>query len=304
MRVLVIGATGLLGRVLLEQWQGEEVTGAGSQDADLRDPAQVKGLLERCRPEWTVLAAAYADVDGCEKDPERAHQVNCVGAMNVARAAREVRSKVLFLSTDYVFDGRKNAAYEPGDAVNPLNIYGRSKAEAEKGIREIMPDCCIVRTSWLFGVQGKCFPNTILELAKTRDHLNVVADQTGCPTFNRDLVGAIIKLARANAHGTVHVTNRGACSWYEFAGEILRASGRNVTVSPARTEDVPRPATRPKYSVLSGASLERFGVSMRPWQEALSDYCAERERHHGSRSTLQAEATIAADSRLDKGGSR
>jgi dTDP-4-dehydrorhamnose reductase len=296
MRVLVIGATGLLGKVLLEQWQGDEVTGAGSQEADVRDAAQVKRLFESCRPEWTILAAAYADVDGCELDPERAHQVNCGGAVNVARAALEARSKLLFLSTDYVFDGTKDAAYEPGDAVNPLNIYGRSKAEAEKAIRKLMPDSCIVRTSWLFGVQGKCFPNTILELAKTKDHLNVVADQTGCPTFNRDLAGAIIKLVRGNAQGTVHVTNRGACSWYEFAREILRAAGRNsVTVSPARTDDVPRPATRPKYSVLSGAGLERLGVRMRPWQEALTDYCAERLRLIGG--STPAEATIAQQGR-------
>jgi dTDP-4-dehydrorhamnose reductase len=297
MRVLVIGATGLLGRVLLEQWQGDEVTGAGSRDADIREPAQLRSLFERSQPEWTVLAAAYADVDGCEKDPERAHQVNCVGAVNVARAAREARSKLLFLSTDYVFDGTKNAAYEPGDAVNPLNTYGRSKAEAETGIRTIVPDCCIVRTSWLFGVQGKCFPNTILELAKIRDHLNVAADQTGCPTFNRDLAGAIIKLARANAHGTVHVTNRGPCTWYEFAREILRVAGQgSLAVSPARTEDVPRPATRPRYSALSSTGLEKFGVHLRPWQEALTDYCAERERRRGELSP-QSETTIAQQGR-------
>jgi dTDP-4-dehydrorhamnose reductase len=304
MRVLVIGATGLLGKVLLEEWQGDEVTGAGSRDADIREPGQLRFLFDRCRPEWTVLAAAYADVDGCEKDPERAHQVNCVGAVNVARAAHKARSKLLFLSTDYVFDGTKNAAYEPGDAVHPLNIYGRSKAEAETGIRKIVPDCCIVRTSWLFGAQGKCFPNTILELAKTRDHLSVVADQTGCPTFNRDLAGAIIKLVRANAHGTVHVTNRGACSWYEFAREILRAAGQgSVVVSPAGTENVPRPATRPRYSVLSSTGLEKFGVRLRPWQEALTDYCAERERRRGDVSP-HPETTIAAGRALDRGRSR
>ncbi|HKF23231.1 MAG TPA: dTDP-4-dehydrorhamnose reductase [Candidatus Angelobacter sp.] len=305
MRILVIGATGLLGRVLLERWADDEVIGAGSRDADVRDPAQVKGLFERCRPEWTVLAAAYADVDGCEKHPERAHQVNCVGAANVARAAREARSKLLFLSTDYVFDGTKNAPYEPGDPTRPLNVYGRSKAEAEKGVRETVPDCCIVRTSWLFGVQGKCFPNTILELAMTRDHLSVVADQTGCPTFNRDLAGAIIKLVRANAHGTVHVTNRGACSWYEFAREILRGAGKGrVAVSPARTEDVPRPAVRPKYSVLSEGGLEKFGVRMRPWQEALTDYCAEYASSRVDLSATQTGAAVATRSALNHGRSR
>ncbi|HMF91678.1 MAG TPA: dTDP-4-dehydrorhamnose reductase [Candidatus Angelobacter sp.] len=297
MRVLVIGATGLLGKVLLEQWDGDELTGAGSRDADVRHPEELKRLFARCRPEWTVLAAAYTDVDGCEKDPERAHQVNSIGAVNVAREARETQSKLLFLSTDYVFDGKKNTPYEPEDAIDPLNVYGRSKAEAEKQICAIVPDCCIVRTSWLFGVHGRCFPNTILELAQTRNHLNVVADQTGCPTFNRDLAGAIIQLVRANAQGIVYVTNRGACSWYEFACEILGAAGRSdVTVSSSRTEDVPRPATRPKYSVLSGAGLEKFGLRMRPWQEALRDYCAEREGHN-RRATAPAEATTAQQGR-------
>jgi dTDP-4-dehydrorhamnose reductase len=300
MRVLVIGATGLLGKVLREQWEGDEVAGTGAQEADVRDPAQLERLFGRCRPEWTILAAAYTDVDGCERDPERAHQVNCVGAVNVAHAAREANSRLLFLSTDYVFDGTKNSPYETGDAVNPLNVYGRSKAEAEKRIRQVLPDSCIVRTSWLFGVQGRCFPNTILELARTRDHLDVVADQTGCPTLNRDLAGAIIKLVHANAQGTVHVTNRGTCSWFEFACEVLRIAGQGRTkVSRARTQDVPRPATRPAYSVLSGAGLEKFGVVMRPWPEALRDYYAERERRtERSKAQTQTEATVAQEGRV------
>ena len=291
MRVLVVGATGLLGRVLLAQWPGDEVAAAGSRDADLCDPAQVNSLLSRCRPDWTVLAAAFTDVDGCERDPKRAHQVNCTGAANVARAAREANSKLLFVSTDYVFDGTKASPYEPGDGLNPINVYGRSKAEAESRIREVLPHCCIVRTSWLFGAVGKCFPNTILELAKTRDHLDIVADQTGCPTFNRDLAYAIVKLVRADAQGIFHVTNRGACSWYEFACEILRAAGkRGVTIAPAPTEDLPRPAARPKYSVLAATGLERFGVNLRPWQAALRDYWAEREQ--GRRDVTAASARL------------
>jgi dTDP-4-dehydrorhamnose reductase len=304
MRVLVIGATGLLGKVLLEQWGSDEVTGAGSHDADVRDPEQLRRLFARSRPEWTVLAAAFADVDGCEKDPERAHEVNCVGAANVARAAREATSKLLFLSTDYVFDGKKNAPYEPEDAMNPLNTYGRSKAEAEKEIREILPECCIVRTSWLFGANGKCFPNTILELAESRNKLSVVADQTGCPTFNRDLASGIVKLVRANAQGPIHATNQGACSWFEFACEILRVAGRNsVVVSPARSEDVPRPARRPEYSVLSGTSLEKLGMHMRPWKEALSDYLAEREKARTGRPGTASEATVTVGEESNRGRS-
>jgi dTDP-4-dehydrorhamnose reductase len=139
----------------------------------------------------------------------------------------------------------------------------------------------------------------------TRDHLSVVADQTGCPTFNRDLAGAIIKLVRANAHGTVHVTNRGACSWYEFAREILHGAGKGrVAVSPVRTEDVPRPAVRPKYSVLSEGGLEKFGVRMRPWQEALTDYCAEHASSRVDLSATQTGAAVATRSALNHGRSR
>ena len=147
MRVLLIGATGLLGTVLQEEWGGDSVTGVGSRDVDIRDESQVRRLFERTRPEWTVLAAAYADVDGCERDPQRAHDVNCIGAMNVARAARDVQSKLFFVSTDYVFDGSKGTPYEPEDPVCSINVYGRSKADAEKGMREILPKCCTLRTS-------------------------------------------------------------------------------------------------------------------------------------------------------------
>ncbi len=283
MRVLIIGATGLLGKVLLNDPEGEryedQVTGAGSRDVDIRDQRQVHQLFVRCRPEWTVLAAAYTDVDGCEKDPERAHQVNCTGALNVAYAARDAGSRLLFVSTDYVFDGWKDNPYETNDPVCPINTYGRSKAEAEEGIREILPGCCILRTSWLFGANGRCFPNTILELAESRKKLSVVADQIGRPTYNRDLARTILKLVHANAQGTIHASNADECSWYEFARELVRASGiADVVVEAVRTEDTPRPARRPKHSVLSTASLQRYGIDMRPWKETLASYFAERNQ--------------------------
>lgn len=294
MRVLLIGATGLLGKVLLEEWDGDTLTGVGSRDVDIRNPSQLSSLFERCRPEWTVLAAAYTDVDGCEKDPKRAHEVNCTAAMSVARAARDARSKLFFVSTDYVFDGSKGAPYVPEDPVHAINVYGRSKAEAEKGIRGILPTSCILRTSWLFGAVGRCFPNTILDLARKQTALRVVADQIGHPTYNRDLARAIVKLVRKDAHGTVHASNEGDCSWCDFARELLRAAALpNVTVEAVRTEDVPRPAPRPKYSALSNASLERFGICMRPWRETLPDYFADRLRTSNT-SQLIAPETAAA----------
>ena len=277
MRVLLMGASGLLGSVLQQEWDGDELIGVGSRDADIRDESQVRELFERIRPEWTVLAAAYTDVDGCERDPQRAHDVNCAGAMNVARATRDARSKLLYVSTDYVFDGSKGTPYEPNDPVCPINVYGRSKADAEKGLREILPDCCILRTSWLFGVNGKCFPNTILALAQNQKQLRVVADQIGRPTYNRDLARVIVQLVRAGAGEILHAANDEACSWFDFACAVLRAGGlTDVAVEAVRTEDMPRQARRPKYSVLSTTNLEPYGLRMRPWRDTLADYFTDR----------------------------
>jgi dTDP-4-dehydrorhamnose reductase len=280
MRVLVIGASGLLGSVLVKNdlWSGDEITGVSSRDADIRDSAQVDRLFADLRPECTVLAAAYTDVDGCERNPERAHDVNCLGALHVAQAAKQAGSSLLFLSTDYVFDGRKGQAYEPQDSVCPLNVYGHSKAQAEEGIRRILPEVCILRTSGLFGASGTCFPGKILELAGKMNDLSVVDDQIVSPAFNRDLAQIIVRLVRGRAQGIVHATNAGQCSWYEFAREIVRMAGfSSVSVTPVSTQEFPRPARRPVYSVLSRASLGTYGIEPRTWREALKVYFLERE---------------------------
>jgi dTDP-4-dehydrorhamnose reductase len=182
----------------------------------------------------------------------------------------------MFISTDYVFDGAKSVPYEIGDRPSPRTVYGRSKAEAEAGVIRALTNCCIVRTSWLFGVGGKCFPDTILKLAETRPELEVVNDQRGCPTYARDLARAIVDLCRANARGIVHATNRGACTWFELATEIVQLAKVKATIRPTTSDKFVRPAERPKYSVLSSASIERYGVSMPPWQDAIKDYLAER----------------------------
>src|SRR5215471_15580477 len=254
MRVLILGSTGLLGQVLMKSWGSDVVIGAGSQDADVRDRTQLQKLFADSQPDWTVLAAAYTDVDGCEKDPQRAHDVNCGGAINVAEAARDAGSRLLFISSDYVFDGSKAEPYQPEDRVCPVSVYGAAKAGAECGIRQILTECCIVRTSWVFGANGRCFPNTILDLARSRKKVSVVDDQKGCPTFNRDLAQAIRTLVRAGAQGTLHATNRDECTWFEFACELVRRAGMTeVEVTPVSTKQFPRPAPRPAYSVLSPA---------------------------------------------------
>jgi len=277
MRVLVFGATGMLGKSLMHEWKGDDVLGLGSGDADIRDEKQVIHAVNETRPDWVVLAAAYTDVDGCESDPTRAMDVNCRGAVTVARAVRNNRAKLLFISTDYVFDGKKTEPYETNDPRAPRSVYGKSKAEAEVQLLEILPEVCIMRTSWVFGVGGKCFPDTILKLAATRPDIDVVNDQRGCPTYTVDLSRAIKQLCHADAKGIAHVTNSGDCTWYDFALEIIAARELPTVVRPTTSDKFVRPAERPNYSVLSPLSAHRYGVEMPTWRDALNRYLAERD---------------------------
>jgi len=277
MKAILIGATGLLGNALLREWSGDEVLGFGKSDVDIRDGDRVQKIVNETRPDWIVLSAAYTDVDGCESNAELALAVNRDGAVHVAEAAKQAGAKLLFLSTDYVFDGTGTTPYEIGETRNPQSVYGRSKAEAEVRLLETIPECCIVRTAWLFGKGGKCFPDTILKLAATRPVLDVVDDQRGSPTYTVDLARAIIELCRKDASGIVQVTNAGNCSWFEFAREIVEHSGLKSVVRPISTQQMPRPARRPAYSVMSSVSLERFGIRMPAWQDALRRYLAERQ---------------------------
>jgi dTDP-4-dehydrorhamnose reductase len=279
MRVAIFGATGLLGKALMREWTGDEIAGLGSRDADVRDLQQVSDAVRKTRPDWIVLAAAYTDVDGCESHRELAFEVNSRGAMNVAQAAKQHGSRLIFLSTDYVFDGTKTTPYETDDPRSPRSVYGRSKAEAEAQLEQILPNCCILRASWLFGVGGKCFPDTILKLAATRPELNVVNDQRGSPTYAADLAHAMVRLCRAGVQGIVQVTNRGDCSWFEFAREIVAGAGFKTMVRPTTSDMFVRAAERPKYSVLSPTSLEKYGIVMPSWQDALRRYLSERAQH-------------------------
>jgi dTDP-4-dehydrorhamnose reductase len=272
MRVTLFGASGLLGQDLVQELKTEQLAALSSKDADLRDRARVREVIRDSRPDWVVLSAANTDVDGCEANRDLAFAVNCDGAVNVAEAAREAGSRLMFLSTDYVFDGSKRSPYETTDARKPTTVYGESKACAEERLLEILPEVCIVRTSWLFGHGGKCFPATILKLASTRPEISVVNDQRGSPTFTCDLASALVQLCRASARGIVHVTNAGDCTWYEFATEIVRESGLPATVKPVTTVEFPRPARRPAYSVLSPDSLHGYNVRMPEWQDALRRY--------------------------------
>lgn len=276
MRITIFGATGLLGKALMREWREDEVTGLGSADGDIRDAEVVQRLVERSRPDWIVLAAAYTDVDGCETNRDLAFAVNCRGAVNVSQAAKQQGARLLFLSTDYVFDGNKTTPYSTDDLRSPRSVYGQSKAEAEVQLGHILLECCIVRTSWVFGTGGKCFPDTILKLAASRPQLEVVGDQRGSPTYTVDLARALIQLCRQGARGVVHVTNGGECSWYEFAREIIARAGLDTVVRETTSDKFVRPAERPKYSVLSPESSQKLGISMPDWRDALQRYLAER----------------------------
>jgi len=278
MKALVIGATGLLGQALIGQWTGDEVVGLGSRDVDIRDRARVRQIVEENHPDWIVLAAAYTDVDGCETNRELAFSVNRDGAVNVAHAARDARARLLFLSSDYVFEGNKTSPYEIDDSRNPQSVYGRTKAEAEIALVGILPQCSIVRTSWVFGVGGKCFPETILKLATSRPTLDVVQDQRGCPTYTVDLARAIVELCHQDASGLVHVTNSGECSWFEFAREIVARAGLTSEVRPISSQQIARPAPRPRYSVLAATSRQHYRIEMPEWKDALGRYLEERNQ--------------------------
>jgi dTDP-4-dehydrorhamnose reductase len=276
MKAMIFGASGLLGQALRAEWNDDEIVGLGGEDVDIRSAEQVRQAVKSVLPKWILLAAAYTDVDGCESNPELAFSVNRDGAVNVAEAAKLIGARLLFLSSDYVFDGKKTSPYEISDQRNPQGVYGRSKAEAETRLIEILPESCIARTAWLFGMSGKCFPDTILKAAATRTALDVVDDQRGCPTYSVDLARAIIQLCRQDAKGIVHVTNSGNCTWFEFAGEIIKGAGLSTEVRPTTTARMARPAPRPQYSVLSANSLAPYGITMPAWQDALLRYLEER----------------------------
>jgi len=278
MRILIIGSNGLLGSDLVEDWTGDTIIPASSRDADIRDLEQVRGLASRHRPDWIILSAGYTDVDGSERNPGLAFAVNRDGTRNASVVARELGAKLCYLSTDYVFDGSSTRPYEPEDPVNPLNIYGASKAAGEKAVQEEAGPWLIARTSWLFGANRSCFPEKILHAADTQPELKVVADQIGSPTYTKDLADAVRGLVRADAHGILHVTNSGTCSWFEFAKETLQRAGRNTPISPITSEQAGRPATRPIYSVLSSKSLADCGIVLPNWQKALDNYLTELRR--------------------------
>jgi dTDP-4-dehydrorhamnose reductase len=278
MNILVIGATGLLGQDVMRHPTGHCVIPTGSRDADIRDAQAVRALVQRHAADWVLLLAAITNVDQCERDPELARSVNRDGAVNVAQAVREVGGRLLYVSTDYVFDGARDFPYEyeVNDTRNPLSVYGATKSEAEDRIRELLPQCCIARTSWIFGRWRECFPLRVLAQATRHEDVTAVADKFSVPSYSRDVARMLFELVDADASGVFHAVNSGGTSWHDVAVETLRLAGiTDVVVKPITMRDVKWPAARPRNSVLGTASLKRVGITPRLWREALAEFVAE-----------------------------
>jgi dTDP-4-dehydrorhamnose reductase len=276
--ILVIGAKGMLGRdlmgVLLSSLPNDEVIGWDIEEIDIQKEEDTVFKIEKLRPDIMVHIAAYTDVDGCELNEEKAFAVNAEGTKHVALTASRCQAKMVYLSTDYVFDGNKREPYLESDSPHPLNVYGRSKWKGEQYVQELVKDPLIVRTQWLFGRYGKNFVTSILRQAGEKRVLSVVNDQIGSPTYTVDLAKAISALIQFDASGIFHVANSDLCTWYTFGQAILKLSGMDkVRVIPISSKELGRPAIRPSYSVLNCQKLKKkTGLTLRPWSEALKEY--------------------------------
>ncbi len=272
MRLLVTGAGGMLGQdvVAAATAADHEPVGLTHAALDITEEKAVGRALAKVSPDVVVNCAAWTDVDGAEASFPAALAVNAKAAGMLARAAAAAGAWTIHVSSDYVFDGAKRQPYVESDQTNPLSAYGRSKLAGEVEVRAATPEAhTIVRSSWLFGTGGPCFPKTILRLAAERDHLDVVDDQVGCPTFTGHLAAALLELSDARIPGVVHASGGGHCSWFEFAQEIVAVSSGRVPVNPVPTTEMPRPALRPPYSVLRS---ERGAPQLPDWRHGLEQY--------------------------------
>ena len=274
-KVLITGSNGMLGSSLLERLKKKySIKGITIEDADITDFEAVVKVIRKIKPDIVIHTAGYTKVDDCESNINLAYRVNAIGTRNVAMACQRIDASMVYISTDYVFDGTKNAPYIEFDAANPISIYGKTKLAGEEFVRQILNRFYIVRTSWLYGEGGVNFVDTIINKANTEKELKIVNDQRGSPTYTKDLADKIDEIISRERYGIYHVTNSGSCSWFEFAKKIVEYSNiKGVDVIPIKSNALNRPAKRPANSVMQNFMLELEGIPLlRSWEEAVGEY--------------------------------
>lgn len=278
MRVLVTGVKGQLGHDVMNELakRGYEGIGVDVEEMDITDREAVERVMREVHPDKVVHCAAWTAVDDAEDKEELCRKVNALGTENIARMCRKLSAPMIYLSTDYVFDGEGTRPWEPDDERHPLNVYGQTKYEGELAVEKYLDAYFIVRIAWVFGVNGKNFIKTMLRLSETHDTLTVVDDQVGSPTYTYDLARLLVDMLETEKYGRYHATNEGLCSWYEFAKEIFRQAGREVKVLPVSSEEYPAKAKRPHNSRMNKEKLKEMGFTPLPsWEDALSRYLKE-----------------------------
>ena len=274
MKILITGSNGMLGHDLIKVLENEhELILTTSKTLDITNKEKTIDFIIENNPDIVINSAAYTDVDGCEANEDLAFMVNGEGVKNLALGCREVDCPLVHVSTDYVFNGKNDRPWVEDDEIGPISVYGKSKLKGEEAILETLDKFFIVRTAWLYGVNGKNFPKTMLELAENHSEITVVYDEVGSPTYTLDLARKISELIETDYYGIYHVTNSDSCSWCEFARYIFEIAEKDVKVIPVTASEFARPAPRPSYSVLENKKLKENGFSeLRSYKEAIAEY--------------------------------
>jgi dTDP-4-dehydrorhamnose reductase len=279
MKVLVTGVKGQLGYDVVNELtkRGHESVGVDIDEMDITDGEACRRVITEAAPDAVIHCAAYTAVDAAEDNEDLCRRVNADGTRNIALVCRDLDIKMVYISTDYVFDGQGTRPWEPDDARDPLNVYGVTKCEGEMAVEELVKKFFIVRIAWVFGVNGKNFIKTMLRLGQERGAVSVVDDQIGSPTYTYDLARLLVDMTESEHYGRYHATNEGLCSWYEFACEIFKQAGMtDVKVTPVDSSQFPAKAKRPMNSRMDKSKLAANGFTPLPaWQDALSRYLKE-----------------------------
>lgn len=274
MKILITGSNGMLGHDLIEVLKdNHELILTTSKTLDITDKNHVVEFICENRPDIVINSAAYTNVDGCEENKETAYNINGEGVRNLALGCSKVDCPLVHISTDYVFNGENTRPWVEDDEIGPISVYGKSKLKGEEAILEILDKFFIIRTAWLYGINGGNFPKTMLELAKNHSEITVVYDEVGTPTYTPDLAKAISQLIETNYYGIYHITNSGSCSWCEFARYIFEIADKDVKVIPVTASEFARPAPRPHYSVLENKKwIENGFEPLRSYKDAIKEY--------------------------------